>query len=50
MRVAILGATHGMGRALARQLVERGDQVFVLGIEPEELGDVHRDWERVAFS
>lgn len=37
MRVAILGATHGMGRALARQLAERGDQVFVLGIEPEEL-------------
>ncbi|MCB9566470.1 MAG: SDR family NAD(P)-dependent oxidoreductase [Myxococcales bacterium] len=37
MRVAILGASHGMGRAVARELVERGDQVFVLGIEPHEL-------------
>lgn len=37
MRVVILGATHGMGRATARALAERGDQIFVLGIEPEEL-------------
>lgn len=37
MRVTILGGTHGMGRALARRLAERGDQVFLLGIEPEEL-------------
>ena len=38
MRIAILGGTQGMGRAIARALVERGDQVFILGIEPEELG------------
>ena len=30
-KAAILGATKGMGRAVARRLVERGDQVFVLG-------------------
>ena len=30
-KVVILGATKGMGRALARQLVERGDRVFLLG-------------------
>ena len=37
MRAVILGATQGMGRALARLLVERGDAVFILGNEPEEL-------------
>ncbi len=43
MRVAILGATQGMGRAIARLLAERGDQVFVLGIEPEELARTSAD-------
>ncbi|HEY0705601.1 MAG TPA: SDR family NAD(P)-dependent oxidoreductase [Polyangia bacterium] len=33
MKVAVLGATRGMGRAVARQLVERKDTVFVLGRE-----------------
>jgi NAD(P)-dependent dehydrogenase (short-subunit alcohol dehydrogenase family) len=37
MKAAVLGATAGMGRALCRLLVERGDQVFVLGIGEEDL-------------
>ncbi|HEY8379897.1 MAG TPA: SDR family NAD(P)-dependent oxidoreductase [Nannocystis sp.] len=37
MRVVFLGATRGMGRALARRMAERGDQVFLLGREPEDL-------------
>lgn len=36
MKAVVLGGTSGMGRALAQQLVERGDDVFLLGIvEPE---------------
>ncbi|HYB69798.1 MAG TPA: SDR family NAD(P)-dependent oxidoreductase [Candidatus Bathyarchaeia archaeon] len=31
MKVAFVGATHGMGRALARRLAERGDALFLLG-------------------
>jgi NAD(P)-dependent dehydrogenase (short-subunit alcohol dehydrogenase family) len=31
MRVAILGATKGMGRALARLAAERGDRICILG-------------------
>jgi decaprenylphospho-beta-D-erythro-pentofuranosid-2-ulose 2-reductase len=41
----ILGATKGMGRALSRLLVERGDQVFLLGHEPEDLERSARDLE-----
>lgn len=37
MKVVFLGATRGMGRALARQLAERGDQLFLLGRDAEEL-------------
>ncbi|MEM7202579.1 MAG: SDR family NAD(P)-dependent oxidoreductase [Planctomycetota bacterium] len=37
MKVAILGATRGMGRALARLMAERGDDICVLGRKPEEL-------------
>ena len=36
-KVVLLGATRGMGRALARQLVEHGDQVFLLGSKIFEL-------------
>jgi len=36
-RVAILGATRGMGRSLARRFIERGDWVAVLGRDAEEL-------------
>lgn len=31
MKAVILGATKGMGRALARRMVERGHQLFLLG-------------------
>ncbi len=37
-RVAILGGTKGMGRALARAFVERGDWVALLGRDTEDLG------------
>jgi NAD(P)-dependent dehydrogenase (short-subunit alcohol dehydrogenase family) len=37
LKVAVLGATAGMGRAVARRLASRGDRVFVLGIEADEL-------------
>ena len=36
-RVAILGATRGMGRSLARRFIERGDWVAVLGRDADEL-------------
>ena len=31
MKTVLLGATKGMGRALARQMVARGDELFLLG-------------------
>lgn len=37
MRVVILGATRGMGRALARRMAERGDRLFLLGRDLDEL-------------
>jgi decaprenylphospho-beta-D-erythro-pentofuranosid-2-ulose 2-reductase len=37
MRVAFLGATKGMGRALARRMAERGDVLCILGRNPEDL-------------
>jgi len=37
MKAIVFGGTTGMGRAIARQLVERGDAVFLLGIGTEEL-------------
>ena len=37
MKAVLLGATSGMGRALARALVEAGHSVFLLGRNPEEL-------------
>lgn len=37
MRVAFLGATKGMGRALARQMAERGDQLCLLGRNDQDL-------------
>ena len=36
-KVVVLGATKGMGRALARQMAERGDRLFLLGRDLEEL-------------
>lgn len=37
MKAVLLGATTGMGRALARVLAERGESLFLLGHEPEAL-------------
>jgi len=37
VNIALLGATKGMGRALARILVERNHSVFLLGHEPDDL-------------
>lgn len=37
MRIAILGATKGMGRALARLCAERGDTICLLGRNPGDL-------------
>jgi len=45
MRVAFLGATKGMGRALARLMAARGDQLFLLGRDPEDLTRSARDLE-----
>lgn len=44
-RVAILGGTRGMGRALARRFVERGDWVALLGRDAEELDRSKADLE-----
>src|SRR3954465_12861250 len=37
MKAIVFGGTSGMGRAIARRLVERGDTVFLLGNEQAEL-------------
>lgn len=46
MKVVILGATSGMGRAVARQLAERGETLFLLGLPAEELERSARDLEQ----
>jgi decaprenylphospho-beta-D-erythro-pentofuranosid-2-ulose 2-reductase len=45
VKVVVLGATKGMGRALARQLAERGDALFLLGRDLEDLARSARDLE-----
>ena len=45
MKVAFVGATRGMGRALARRLAERGDALFLLGRDTAELALSARDLE-----
>ena len=45
MKVAVLGATRGMGRALARLMAARGDAVFLLGRDARDLGRSARDLE-----
>ena len=45
MKVAMVGATRGMGRALARRLAERGDALFLLGRDEAELALSARDLE-----
>ena len=45
MKAVVLGATKGMGRALARLLAERGDQLFLLGRDTADLERSARDLE-----
>lgn len=46
MNVVMLGATSGMGRAVARLLSERGDALFLLGVPSSELERSARDLEQ----
>src|SRR5262249_39098939 len=43
MKVALLGATKGMGRALARLMAERGDTLALLGRDRADLERSARD-------
>jgi decaprenylphospho-beta-D-erythro-pentofuranosid-2-ulose 2-reductase len=45
MKVVLLGASKGMGRAVARLLAARGDRLFVLGDDVNELAISARDLE-----
>lgn len=45
MNVVVLGATRGIGRALARRFAERGDGVFLLGRDAADLERSARDIE-----
>lgn len=45
MRAVILGATKGMGRALARRMAARGDDLFLLGRDRTDLERSARDLE-----
>lgn len=45
MKVVLLGATRGMGRALARLMAERGDALALLGRDPAELERSAKDLE-----
>lgn len=46
MKAVFLGATKGMGRAVARALVQRGDSVFLLGRDLAELESSAHDLEQ----
>jgi decaprenylphospho-beta-D-erythro-pentofuranosid-2-ulose 2-reductase len=37
MKAVVFGGTTGIGRAIARRLVERGDSVFLMGIDADDL-------------
>ena len=50
MKVVFLGATKGMGRALARLMAERGDRLFLLGRDPDDLRVCATDLEIVGAS
>ena len=45
MKVALLGASGGIGRALARQMAARGDELFLLGRDEASLERCARDLE-----
>ncbi|MEQ1506667.1 MAG: SDR family NAD(P)-dependent oxidoreductase [Myxococcota bacterium] len=46
MNVAVMGATTGMGRAVARELAARGDTLFLWGIPADELARSAADLEQ----
>lgn len=48
MKAIIFGATKGMGRAVARALIERGDSVLLLGRDEVELNKSAKDLEQRA--
>ena len=50
MKVVFLGATRGMGRALARKMAARGDRLFLLGRNVDDLARSVRDLEAHAGS
>ena len=37
LKTVLLGGTRGMGRAVGRKLAERGDALFLLGRDPDQL-------------
>jgi decaprenylphospho-beta-D-erythro-pentofuranosid-2-ulose 2-reductase len=43
MKAIVLGGTTGMGRAVARRLAERGDTVFLMSLDPEDLSQSAAD-------
>ena len=45
MKVAFLGATRGMGRALARRLAARRERIFLLGRDADAIARSARDLE-----
>jgi NAD(P)-dependent dehydrogenase (short-subunit alcohol dehydrogenase family) len=45
VKVVLLGATKGIGRAIARRLAARGDGLYLLGRDSEELARSARDLE-----
>lgn len=47
MNVAFLGASKGMGRALARRMAERGDRICLLGRDLEDLKRSAADLENL---
>jgi decaprenylphospho-beta-D-erythro-pentofuranosid-2-ulose 2-reductase len=45
LKIVLLGATRGMGRALARQMAARGDRLFLLGRSQDDLSRSASDLE-----
>ena len=45
MKAVVLGGTKGIGRAMARLMVARGDRIHLLGRSPEDLERCARDLE-----
>jgi decaprenylphospho-beta-D-erythro-pentofuranosid-2-ulose 2-reductase len=46
LKAVILGATKGIGRAVARRLAERGDELFLLGRDLDDLARSASDLEQ----